>query len=379
MAIYSCSVSTIKRSDGHSATAAIAYRARAKITDERTSEVFNYSNKKDLVHTEIVLPENESFSNQSDLWNEVEKKETRKNSVVAREFLIALPRELTPSQNIELARKISNDFVEKFGFASQFSIHNDKDNNNPHIHLLASTRKLEGGKFTSKTRELDTIKETSAIDWVRKNVANNTNSALQKYGLDERVDHRSLEKQQAEAEAKGDYFKALELSREPTRHIGRHPIFSKENIAFNKQVKANQKRREERVVNRIELDITKQLRKTSAKKEDRKETVNKKKQQTKTKPFYEQSWFLRFRKTFDYRYKRKLEADKKQKEKEEKQRLLDKKREEHRQHSINKNRAEINIKNAHRAKQDSISRARKRNSPIPRNGQKSTRKLNMNG
>src|SRR5579863_767819 len=57
MAIYTMQVKTISRSNGHSATAKIAYNCRDKITDLRTGEIHKYNSKKmaeDLVYSEIT-------------------------------------------------------------------------------------------------------------------------------------------------------------------------------------------------------------------------------------------------------------------------------------------------------------------------------------
>ena len=56
MAIYHLSAKIIKRSSGRSAVAAAAYRARSSIADERQGLTFNYSNKSDLGHSEIMAP-----------------------------------------------------------------------------------------------------------------------------------------------------------------------------------------------------------------------------------------------------------------------------------------------------------------------------------
>ena len=105
MAIYHLSVKTISRSAGRSATAAAAYRAGIKITDERTGELHDYSRKSGVEYTELVLPAHapDWATNRAALWNAAEQAETRKNSTVAREFEIALPSELSPEERQRLA------------------------------------------------------------------------------------------------------------------------------------------------------------------------------------------------------------------------------------------------------------------------------------
>jgi hypothetical protein len=57
----------------------------------------------DVDHTEILLPEQAPvwMGNRQTLWNAVEAGEKRKDSQLARELQLALPRELTTQQNIQ--------------------------------------------------------------------------------------------------------------------------------------------------------------------------------------------------------------------------------------------------------------------------------------
>src|SRR5690606_10936227 len=100
MAIYHFPVKTFSRSYGRSATAAIAYRAAEKIYCEREGRTHDYSRKTGVEHQQIFLPQgapNHLWQHEK-LWNEVEQRETRKNSTVAREFDIAFPNELNHEQ-----------------------------------------------------------------------------------------------------------------------------------------------------------------------------------------------------------------------------------------------------------------------------------------
>lgn len=239
MAIYHCSIKTFSRAKGETVVAAAAYRARAKLENEFLGRQENYSKRKDLAHTEIILPANAPAwaKDAGKLWNAVEKKETRKNSTVAREFEIALPHELNEQQRQKLAHDISQKLVDRFGFAVQYSIHKPANGEgvNHHVHILASTRKLDASGFTDKTRELDDIK-SNTVEQVREMVGNTINGHLKAAGRSETVSHKSLADQQVDALAAGDLKKAAELNRAPTVHIGKHPIQSLANTAHNEQI-----------------------------------------------------------------------------------------------------------------------------------------------
>ena len=59
------------------------------------------------------------------LWDEAEKAERRKNSVVAREVLIALPHELSKADRIALTRALASWLVSRYGVAAVSYTHLD--------------------------------------------------------------------------------------------------------------------------------------------------------------------------------------------------------------------------------------------------------------
>lgn len=124
--------------------------ATRRITQPTTSLA-----KKDVVHTEILLPENAppEFSNRQTLWNAAERAEKRIDSRIAREIVIALPRELT----LETAKALVREFVStcfiQCGMCADVSIHaghNKERHNystqeknlphNPHAHIMITAR-----------------------------------------------------------------------------------------------------------------------------------------------------------------------------------------------------------------------------------------------
>lgn len=196
MAIYHLSVKTIGRSAGRTATAAAAYRAAVEITDERTGEIHDYSRKRDVESATLILPEGapEWASDRAALWNAAEQSETRKNSTVAREFEIALPSELSADERQAMAHDFARAIVERHGCATDVAIHapgREGDNRNHHAHILCTTRRLTPDGFGEKCRELDDRKTKEVEGW-RERFADLQNTHLERAGVAERVDHRSL-------------------------------------------------------------------------------------------------------------------------------------------------------------------------------------------
>lgn len=212
MALFHFHVQTIKRRAGRSAPAAAAYRSGARLRDDRTQIVHDYTRRKGVDHAELLIPPGAPSwaSSREKLWNQVELAEKRCNSAVAREIEVALPAELTLAQRVSLAQDFARELVEMHGLAVDLAVHRpDKkgDERNHHAHLLMTTRMLEPDGFKAKTREWDDMKTGPAlfVEW-RARWAEMCNEALASAGSDARVDHRSL--------------KAQGIDREPTIHLG---------------------------------------------------------------------------------------------------------------------------------------------------------------
>lgn len=210
MAIYHLSVKTFSRSKGQSATAAVAYRAGAKIECEQEGRTHDYTRKAGILHSEIFLPDDAPSwaADRQQLWNKAEEAETRKNSTVAREFEVALPKELDEQQRIALVQDFAKQIVERHGCAVDAHLHDDdsrRTKQNHHAHIMLTTRKLEKDGFTKKTRELDQRQSGEVVYW-REQWAMTTNEHLREHGIRDKnnnlvnIDHRSLKDQGLERE-----------------------------------------------------------------------------------------------------------------------------------------------------------------------------------
>src|SRR5450631_3048453 len=157
VAVYFLNLKTFGRSNGSSAVSAAAYRAGERIRDERTGKTYYHTDRQDVLHKEIMLPSRFAADDvswakdRSNLWNTAEGAEDRKNARVAREYLVALPSELSPDARISLVAAFSRELVERYRFALDIAIHAPRnfpgsDPRNFHAHLLATTREatLEG-------------------------------------------------------------------------------------------------------------------------------------------------------------------------------------------------------------------------------------------
>ena len=204
MAIYHFSCTMITRSKGQPGVSASAYRAAEKIADARTGTTHNFiKNKSDLIHQNIHLPEQAPawLSHRAKLWNAAERVEKRKDAQLAREFVFALPLELSPDQNITLATEFVQGVFVSLGMIADLCIHSGHEGaEQPHAHVMLTTRLLTAEGFGLK--ELIWGHKRFLFAW-RKDWADYCNGALEKHGHDVRIDHRSLKAQGMELEPQG--------------------------------------------------------------------------------------------------------------------------------------------------------------------------------
>ena len=191
----------ISRSQGRSVTAASAYRVAERIEDRRTGLTFDYAAKGGVDHTEILAPDHapDWVHDRSELWNRVEESETRKNSQVAREVRVALPDELTHAQRVALVRDYAQtQFVDR-GMVADIALHapgRAGDERNHHAHILLTTREVDADGFTTKNRDWNKVE---VLEGWREAWARDSNAALERAGVEDRVDHRTLVAQRDEA------------------------------------------------------------------------------------------------------------------------------------------------------------------------------------
>ncbi|TPM23814.1 Ti-type conjugative transfer relaxase TraA [Mesorhizobium sp. B2-3-6] len=197
MAIYHLHVKVIGRKAGSSAVASAAYRSASRLRDERIERSHDFSAKRGVVHSEVMLPEDapEAWRDREKLWNDVEAFEVRKDAQLAREVEFALPRELSQAQGIELARDfVQAEFVSR-GMVADLNVHWDRTEDGspkPHAHVMLTMRSVDENGFGSKVRDWNA---TQLVERWRERWAELANERLAELDIDARIDHRSLEAQ----------------------------------------------------------------------------------------------------------------------------------------------------------------------------------------
>ena len=157
MAIYHLEAKVVSRGTGRSAVAASAYLSCTNILNDYDGVRHDFTRKKGLVWQDVFLPEfaPPEWKDRGVLWNAVEENEKTKDSRLAREFVPALPIELTPAQWQELLTDfIQNSFVAE-GMCADVAIHDPHPpGHNPHAHIMLTVRPLdEQGNWQYKTEK----------------------------------------------------------------------------------------------------------------------------------------------------------------------------------------------------------------------------------
>ena len=193
MAIYHFHAELISRERGQSVVACAAYRAGEKLYDERLGRTWDYTHKAGVEHSEILAPrEAPSWVHDRErLWNTVEKVERRKDSQLARQVIMGVPRELSADRQLELLREFAKDTFVSRGMIADAALHLD-DPGNPHAHILLSLRNITSEGFGRKRRDWN---HTHQLKEWRAEWAEMQNRHLALAGFDIRVDHRTLEAQ----------------------------------------------------------------------------------------------------------------------------------------------------------------------------------------
>lgn len=261
--------SGLSRSEGRSSTAAAAYRAGVEIADVRTGEVFDYTRKNGIEHSEIIVPTGASadLQNMADMtrssdiaeratgqgkfWNANEKAHKRGDSITAREIEVDFPYELSADDRKQIALEFGNELANKWGAGVQVSMHaprslsdddlkknpdqfcvtdegtGRKHNGNWHCHYLMTTKELNQHGFGNKIKELDPkerqFKPTleNPAEWNRHRWESLVQNKLNERGIDKLYSTKTKNETKKELIERGEFGEAAKIG-EPTKHMGPH-------------------------------------------------------------------------------------------------------------------------------------------------------------
>ena len=147
----------VSRGAGRSAVAAAAYLSCSQMLNEYDGVQHDYTRKQGLGWRQVFLPATApaEWQDRETLWNAVEETETAKDSRLAREFVAALPIELSQEEQIQLLQDFIKEQFVADGMCADAAIHDPyPPGHNPHAHILLTVRPLdEKGKWQYKTEK----------------------------------------------------------------------------------------------------------------------------------------------------------------------------------------------------------------------------------
>ncbi len=157
----------VSRSRGKNACCKSAYNGRSKIVDQKTGQIYNWIKRDGNVFHEILLPEHadQKFNDVSNFSNEVERAETRKDSQLYVEWLLALAKD-EDGVDLEFRIETVKEFIKRKGWVKeglgvQIDIHEPhKGDVNWHAHLLVTTRRFASNGLSldaKKARDLQPV------------------------------------------------------------------------------------------------------------------------------------------------------------------------------------------------------------------------------
>ena len=224
MAIYHLNVKTGSRDGGQSARARAQYIVR---------EVKDAADRDELAHSESGNMPEWAEDNPRAYWEAADAHE-RANGRLYREVEFALPRELNEAEQRTLARSFAAELTGQERLPYTMALRRG-GGENPHVHLMISERAPDGhdrdaerwfSRYNAKEPEKGGARKTRSMksrEWLentRRGWARAANRALEEAGRTERIDHRTLAAQCAEALEHGELDRAAELARIPGIHLG---------------------------------------------------------------------------------------------------------------------------------------------------------------
>jgi len=211
-----------KNSSPRSVALYSAYCAGEKTQDTCSGQNRDWSKRRDVFFTEVILPQNAptEYGDRKILWSEVEKVEKHKNAQLARQIVIALPNEFSPDIQVQTIREYVQECFVNRGMCADVCLH-DNGTGNPHAHVILTTRSLDqDGSWMAKQKKVyrldsdgntiyDPIKRQYKCSTVKinnwddpRNVelwreawAHICNRAYERLGFKKRVTHLSYKKQ----------------------------------------------------------------------------------------------------------------------------------------------------------------------------------------
>ncbi len=168
----------LSRSNGSNVIQTAAYCRRTILSDYKTGRVYDYTSKKNVIQSEIVIPKHSPqwLKNITELqkidpnkasellWNSVDSNEKNKDRALACKLSATFPVKLDAEKNRFLCYEYLGFFTEK-GMVADMTIHWKKEN--PYILIILSLMKTseDGWGYVEKEWTTHQFKDQSQEKW----------------------------------------------------------------------------------------------------------------------------------------------------------------------------------------------------------------------
>lgn len=155
---------------------------------------------REVLGSDMPVPAAGERGGEARAWLNAQEEADRKNARVIDKVTVALPLELDAVQRVELVRAFAAE-VTQGRVPWLAAVHDqDRDADNPHAHVVLRDRDLETGKMALR------MSQSGSTEMLRETWERVCNAALERAGVNDRIDRRTLE--------------AQGIERAPTKHIG---------------------------------------------------------------------------------------------------------------------------------------------------------------
>ncbi len=212
---YHASMDVVSRSQGRSAVGIASYVTGQRMKNTETGVWAKRNHPGDVLEFGTTAPEGApdfltDNKKLAEAWNAAQAAETRINSQLARHFNIALSREWSVPDQVEVMEDIAQNITDRYGVMTTWAVHaptGHGDERNSHGHVVFNMREVTKEGFGKKARALVAMKTAKGeLKWIREMIADEINGKMEELGLEERVSHLSYEERG--------------IDREPTLHRG---------------------------------------------------------------------------------------------------------------------------------------------------------------
>lgn len=182
---YWFNVQIMNRADSYNVAAYAAYISGKEVycEDERFGKrLYRFKNKrKEVVAQWRMAPEGSPdwVYDQTQLWNAVMKKESRKDARLGHNMIATIPKELGKEDYRELVESFGRALVEEVGVVCDIAIH-DKEDGKPHAHIMTPLRRIIDGEWGGRASD---ILAPRHLYYLRAKWEDKVNEALAKKGL----------------------------------------------------------------------------------------------------------------------------------------------------------------------------------------------------